>query len=83
MRWSRRIRVGFEVEAKGEKRVAIYRERLSNLGWFMKALKEPLKRLCNRADGLKGTFGEARYKGDDAASSGVKAAWSTNRCATV
>ena len=49
-------------QAKDARRVEIYRDRLSNLGWFMKALKEPLSRLCNRADGCRGTFWEARYK---------------------
>ena len=28
----------------------------------MKALKEPLARLANKADGTRGTFWEARYK---------------------
>lgn len=31
-------------------RVARYRERLQNLGWFMKALKEPLARIANKED---------------------------------
>lgn len=43
-------------------RVASYRKRLQDLGWFMKALKEPLARLANREDNCKGTFWEARYK---------------------
>jgi len=43
-------------------RVACYRERLQDLGWFMKALKEPLARLANKEDGCRGTFWEARYK---------------------
>jgi len=43
-------------------RVARYRERLQDLGWFMKTLKEPLARLANREDDCKGTFWEARYK---------------------
>jgi REP element-mobilizing transposase RayT len=51
-----------EHQAKDLKRVEMLRERLSDLGWFMKALKEPLSRLCNHADGVKGTFWEARYK---------------------
>jgi REP element-mobilizing transposase RayT len=42
--------------------VARYRERLQNLGWFMKALKEPLARLANREEACTGTFWEARYK---------------------
>ncbi|MEZ6118057.1 MAG: hypothetical protein R3C28_16005 [Pirellulaceae bacterium] len=49
-------------EAKDTKRVALLRQRLADLGWFMKALKEPLARLANKADGTRGTFWEARYK---------------------
>ena len=44
------------------KKVATMRERLTQLGWFMKALKEPLARLANKEDGCKGTFWEGRYK---------------------
>lgn len=43
-------------------RVARYRERLTDLGWLMKALKEPLARLANREEDCTGTFWEARYK---------------------
>jgi REP element-mobilizing transposase RayT len=43
-------------------RVACYRQRLQDLGWFMKALKEPLARIANKEDDCKGTFWEARYK---------------------
>ena len=35
---------------------------LQDLGWFMKALKEPLARMANREDDCKGTFWESRYK---------------------
>ena len=51
-----------EHEALKPGRASQLRERLSDLGWFMKSLKEPLSRLCNRLDGVKGTFWEARYK---------------------
>ena len=44
------------------KHVETIRERLTNLGWFMKALKEPLARMANREDDCKGTFWEGRYK---------------------
>lgn len=49
-------------ESKKPERANQLRERLANLGWFMKSLKEPLSRLCNKLDGVKGTFWEARYK---------------------
>jgi hypothetical protein len=49
-------------EVENTARIEVLRERLSNLGWFMKALKEPLARLANKADGCRGTFWEARYK---------------------
>jgi len=45
-----------------EKLVAKYRLRLQDLGWFMKALKEPLARIANREDDCRGTFWESRYK---------------------
>ena len=48
--------------AKDAALVAKYRERLQELGWFMKALKEPLARMANREDDCKGAFWEGRYK---------------------
>ena len=41
--------------------LAIARERLCNLSWFMKLLNEPLARQANKEDGCKGHFFEARY----------------------
>ena len=49
-------------QVKDEPRVAVLRGRLASLGWFMKALKEPLARLANKEDQCKGTFWESRYK---------------------
>lgn len=49
-------------QLKDKKKVAAMRDRLASLGWFMKALKEPLARLANKEDGCKGTFWESRYK---------------------
>lgn len=49
-------------QAKDKKRVKLLRERLASLGWFMKALKEPLARMANKEDECKGTFWESRYK---------------------
>ena len=49
-------------KARDAKFVAVARERLGDLGWFMKSLKEPLARLANRADGTTGAFWQSRYK---------------------
>ena len=49
-------------QVKDKKRIELLRERLVNLGWFMKALKEPLARMANKEDQCKGTFWESRYK---------------------
>ena len=43
-------------------RIELLRCRLSDIGWFMKSLKEPLSRLANEEDDCKGTFWEGRYK---------------------
>ena len=43
-------------QLKDHQKVATLRERLASLGWFMKALKEPLARLANKEDQCKGTF---------------------------
>ncbi len=49
-------------KAQDQKLVDKLRERLMNLGWFMKDLKEPLSRLANAEDGCHGAFFEGRYK---------------------
>ncbi len=56
------LQVWIVEQAKDRKRVELWRQRLSNLGWFMKALKEPLSRMANREDGCRGAFWQARYK---------------------
>jgi len=42
--------------------VATARARLQSLSWFMKCLKEPLSRLVNRAEKVRGAFFEGRFK---------------------
>ena len=56
------VQVWVDHEVKDEEKVAKYRQRLKELGWFMKALKEPLARLANKEDDCRGTFWESRYK---------------------
>ena len=51
-----------DYHVKDAKRIELLRERLASLGWFMKALKEPLARMANKEDECKGTFWESRYK---------------------
>jgi REP element-mobilizing transposase RayT len=42
--------------------IEVYRTRLKTLGWFMKALNEPIARQANKEDDCTGHFWEARYK---------------------
>ncbi len=42
--------------------VAKTRRRLTDLGWFMKCLKEPLARMANKEDGYTGAFWESRFR---------------------
>jgi REP element-mobilizing transposase RayT len=42
--------------------VATARARLQSLSWFMKCLKEPLARLANQQDNVRGFFFEGRFK---------------------
>ena len=42
--------------------IADWRTRLGEIGWFMKALKEPLSRMANKEDNCSGAFWEGRFK---------------------
>jgi REP element-mobilizing transposase RayT len=42
--------------------VARARKRLASMSWFMKCLKEPLARMANKADKVRGAFFESRFK---------------------
>ena len=53
--------VEIAVQAMDTLTVEKWRKRLSNVGYFMKAFKEPISRRANKEDGCSGAFWEGRY----------------------
>jgi REP element-mobilizing transposase RayT len=48
--------------ASDSARIAVIRNRLSDISWFMKALSEPIARMANKQDECTGAFWQGRFR---------------------
>ena len=51
-----------EFMATLNERITVYRKRLTDISWFMRALNEPIARDANKEDNCTGRFWEGRFK---------------------
>ena len=49
-------------KSKAQEILAEWRERLSNISWYMRCINETISRMANKEDGVKGHFWESRFK---------------------